>query len=92
MQKAKLVDGNIGISLLKMSIPMFFGMIGFALFNFFDTKFVGELGVKPLAAISYTIITVLIMFAISFGLGTGVTATVGKAIGEKNESLKKLII
>ena len=68
-----------------MSIPMFFGMIGFALFNFFDTKFVGELGVKPLAAISYTIITVLIMFAIAFGLGTGVTATVGKAIGEDNE-------
>jgi putative MATE family efflux protein len=72
-----------------MSIPMFFGMIGFALFNFFDTKFVGELGVKPLAAISYTIITVLIMFAIAFGLGTGVTATVGKAIGENNESKAK---
>ena len=89
MQKARLVDGNIGISLLKMSVPMFFGMIGFALFNFFDTKFVGELGVKPLAAISYTIITVLIMFAIAFGLGTGVTATVGKAIGEKNETKAK---
>ena len=85
MQKAKLIQGNIGSSLLKMSIPMFFGMIGFALFNFFDTKFVGELGVKPLAAISYTIITVLIMFAIAFGLGTGVTATVGKAIGENND-------
>ena len=77
------------MSLVKMSIPMFFGMIGFAMFNFFDTKFVGELGVKPLAAISYTIITVLIMFAIAFGLGTGVTATVGKAIGENNESKAK---
>ena len=89
MQKGKLIEGNIGASLLKMSIPMFFGMIGFALFNFFDTKFVGELGVKPLAAISYTIITVLIMFAIAFGLGTGVTATVGKAIGEHKESKAK---
>ena len=68
-----------------MSIPMFFGMIGFAMFNFFDTKFVGELGVQPLAAISYTVITVLMMFAIAFGLGTGVTATVGKAIGENNQ-------
>ena len=45
----------------------------------------GELGVQSLAAISYTVITVLIMFAIAFGLGTGVTATVGKAIGEKDE-------
>jgi len=85
MQKAKLIEGNIGSSLLKMSIPMFFGMIGFAMFNFFDTKFVGELGVQPLAAISYTVITVLIMFAIAFGLGTGVTATVGKAIGENDK-------
>ena len=85
MQKAKLIQGNIGSSLLKMSIPMFFGMIGFAMFNFFDTKFVGELGVQPLAAISYTVITVLTMFAIAFGLGTGVTATVGKAIGENDE-------
>jgi len=89
MQKAKLIEGKIGMSLLKMSIPMFFGMIGFALFNFFDTKFVGELGVEPLAAISYTVITVLIMFAIAFGLGTGVTATVGKAIGENNENKVK---
>lgn len=87
MQHAKLTEGKIGIQLLKMSIPMFFGMIGFAMFNFFDTKFVGELGVKPLAAISYTVITVLIMFAIAFGLGTGVTATVGKALGE-NDALK----
>mgnify|MGYP005677235839 CR=1 FL=1 len=85
MQKAKLIEGNIVKSLLQMSIPMFFGMVGFAMFNFFDTKFVGELGVKPLAAISYTIITVLLMFAIAFGLGTGVTATVGKAIGENDE-------
>ena len=85
MTSAKLIEGKIGVQLLRMSIPMFFGMIGFALFNFFDTKFVGELGVQSLAAISYTVITVLIMFAIAFGLGTGVTATVGKAIGEKDE-------
>lgn len=85
MEKARLTEGKIGASLLKMSIPLFFGMIGFALFNFFDTKFVGELGVKPLAAISYTVITMLTMFALAFGLGTGVTATVAKAIGEEDE-------
>lgn len=85
MEKAKLTEGKIGISLLKMGVPLFFGMIGFALFNFFDTKFVGELGVKPLAALSYTVITMLTMFALAFGLGTGVTATVAKAIGEEDE-------
>ena len=85
MAKGKLTEGKIGVTLIKMSVPMFFGMIGFALFNFFDTKFVGELGEQPLAAISYTVITMLTMFALAFGLGTGVTASIGKAIGEEDE-------
>ena len=37
MTSAKLIEGKIGVQLLRMSIPMFFGMIGFALFNFFLT-------------------------------------------------------
>lgn len=91
MQKARLTEGPIGKSLLRMSIPMFFGMIGFALFNFFDTYFVGQLGTDALAALSYTVSTMLIMFALAFGLGTGVTASVAKAIGEGNdEKVKRL--
>ena len=85
MQKAKLTEGPIAPSLIRMSVPMFFGMIGFALFNFFDTKFVGELGTDPLAALSFTVNTMLIMFALAFGLGTGVTASVAKAIGERDD-------
>lgn len=85
MSKARLTSGPIGPNLLRMSIPLFFGMIGFALFNFFDSKFVGELGTNPLTALSYTVNTMLIMFSLAFGLGTGVTATISKAIGEGNE-------
>ena len=85
MQKAKLTEGRIGMSLFKMSVPMFFGMIGFALFNFFDSKFVGQLGTDALAAISFTVNTMLIMFALAFGLGTGVTACIAKAIGEGDD-------
>lgn len=80
-QKHNLLADPIGPILFKMSIPMFFAMVGFALFNFFDTKFVGELGTNSLAALSYTVNTMLIMFALAFGLGTGVTATIAKAVG-----------
>ena len=80
-QKHNLLTDPIGPILFKMSIPMFFAMVGFALFNFFDTKFVGELGTNSLAALSYTVNTMLIMFALAFGLGTGVTATIAKAVG-----------
>lgn len=87
--QANLLEGPIAPTLIKLTIPMFFAMIGFALFNFFDTKFVGTLGIKPLAALSYTVNTMLVMFALSFGLGTGVTATIAKAVGEKNEKKVK---
>jgi putative MATE family efflux protein len=80
-QKHNLLADPIASTLFKMSVPMFFAMVGFALFNFFDTKFVGELGTDPLAALSYTVNTMLIMFALAFGLGTGVTATIAKAVG-----------
>ncbi len=65
---------------------MFFAMVGFAMFNFFDTKFVGELGTDPLAALSFTVNTMFIMFAIAFGLGTGVTATIAKAVGADDDA------
>lgn len=83
--KLNLLTDPIGPTLFKLSVPMFFAMIGFALFNFFDTKFVGQLGTNPLAALSYTVNTMLIMFALAFGLGTGVTATVAKAVGAGDE-------
>lgn len=87
--KANLLEGPIAPTLIKLTIPMFFAMIGFALFNFFDTKFVGTLGIKPLAALSYTVNTMLVMFALAFGLGTGVTATIAKAVGEQDEEKVK---
>ena len=90
-QKHNLLADPIGPTLFKMSVPMFFAMIGFALFNFFDTKFVGQLGTNPLAALSYTVNTMLIMFALAFGLGTGVTATIARAAGAGDfEKVKKL--
>jgi len=88
-QKLNLLTDPIGPTLFKLSVPMFFAMIGFALFNFFDTKFVGQLGTNPLAALSYTVNTMLIMFALAFGLGTGVTATVAKAVGTGDEEKVK---
>lgn len=87
--KANLLEGPIAPTLFKLTIPMFFAMIGFALFNFFDTKFVGTLGINQLAALSYTVNTMLVMFALAFGLGTGVTATIAKAVGEKDEEKVK---
>lgn len=54
-------------------------------FNFVDTVFIAKLGVKQLAAITYTFPMVFVVIGIAMGLGIGATAVISKAIGEGDE-------
>lgn len=85
---AKLVKGSVGRILTKMTIPMVFGIGAVVAFNFVDTLFVGWLGTKELAALSFTFPVVLVINSLALGLGTGVSAVVSKAIG--SGSIKKV--
>jgi len=79
---AALTEGNIGKTLLGMTIPMVIGIIGMVISNLVDTFFIGQLGSKELAAMSFTFPAVLSIASISFGLGTGASAIISKAIGK----------
>lgn len=83
--KAKFTTGDVGKQLLFGAIPMTIG-IGAAIgFNFVDTVFIAKLGVKQLAAITYTFPMVFVVIGIAMGLGIGATAVISKAIGEGDE-------
>ncbi len=83
--KAKFTTGNVGKQLLYGAIPMTIG-IGAAIgFNFIDTVFIAKLGVKQLAAITFTFPMVFVVIGIAMGLGLGATAVISKAIGEGDE-------
>ncbi len=79
--KAKLIEGPIGITLLKLAVPMVFGLISVMLFNLVDTWFVGKLGTTELAAISFTFPITYIMFSVMMGFSIGTSAMLAKAIG-----------
>lgn len=80
--KAVLVEGPIGKILLKLTVPMIFGILGMVAFNLVDTFFVGRLGTIELAALSFTLPVVLVVSSLAMGLGMGVAAVVSRAIGE----------
>lgn len=80
--KATLTEGPIGSLLVRLTIPMVFGIIGIVAFNLVDTFFVGRLGTDELAALSFTFPVVLIINSIALGLGTGASAVIARAIGE----------
>lgn len=85
-QKARLTEGAIGHTLVRMTIPMLFGVIGMVIFNIIDTFFVGQLGTHELAALSFTFPVVLVVSSLAMGLGVGTAAVISRAIGEGNQA------
>lgn len=80
--QARLIKGSVGKTLIKLTIPMTFGIVGMVAFNLVDTYFVGRLGTKELAALSFTFPVVLFVNSLALGLGIGASAIISRAIGE----------
>jgi putative MATE family efflux protein len=79
-QRALLTD-PVGPAILAMAWPMLVGILAIVLFNVVDTFWVGQLGARELAAMSYTFPVVMVVMSVSMGIGLGTTAVVARAIG-----------
>ena len=80
--KASLTQGAVVPLLVRLTIPMLFGIAGMMAFNLADTFFVGQLGARELAAMSFTFPVVMVISSLALGLGIGASAVVSRAIGE----------
>lgn len=86
-----LLEKPVKSSLLAMAAPAAFGMLMTFMFQLVDAYFIGKLGSKELAAISFSY--PVYIFIVSFFMGTaaGVSSTVGKALGEGNTEKSKAL-
>ena len=79
-KKVNLIAGPIGKTLVKLTWPMVFGMLGLIIFNLTDTFYIGRLGVSELAAISFTFPVVTLINSIGQGMGIGTASLVSRSI------------
>ncbi|MBU1537282.1 MATE family efflux transporter, partial [Myxococcota bacterium] len=79
--RASLTEGNLKRQLIYLAIPMVFGMLGLTIFNIVDALYVGYLGTKPLAALSFTFPVVLVLNSIALGMGMGASSVISRALG-----------
>ncbi|MBU8914270.1 MAG: MATE family efflux transporter [Spirochaetales bacterium] len=79
--RAQLTEGNVPRMLIRLTIPMIFGVLSMVLYNLVDTLFVGRLGTDQLAALSFTFPVVLVISSLALGIGIGASAAVSRAIG-----------
>ena len=83
-KNARLIEGPVQKTLIRLTLPMVLGMLGMVIFNLSDTFFVGQLGTNQLAALTFTFPVVLVVSSIAMGLGIGASAVISRAIGEGN--------
>ncbi len=85
VNKAKLLQGPVGKTLISLATPMAFGIVAIILFTVVDTFYVGRLGTEPLAAMGFTFPISYIVMSVAMGLSVGTSSTIARAIGEGHQ-------
>lgn len=92
-QYKNLLEGDIKKSLMSMTNSISLGFISLFTFNIIDTFFISMLGSKQLSAIGFAFPVIFLWMNIFFGINTGITSQVGKALGKDNiEQAKTLTL
>ena len=88
---ARLTQGPVDKTLISLSKHMALGIVSIILINVVDTFYVGQLGAKELAAISFTFPVTMIVISLAMGLSIGTSALVSRAIGSgDHDRVKRL--
>ena len=67
-----------------MTVPVLFGISMLMLQGFVDAYFIGQVGDRELAALSFGYPILMIVTSVAIGLGAGTSSVVARAIGAQN--------
>ena len=76
---------NPSKALWSLAIPIMFGMGIHTLYNIVDMMFIGRLGGNAIAGVAFNMPIFFLMLGLTMGLGSGVTASIARYIGENNK-------
>lgn len=79
--KGDLTQGPISKHLVRLSVPMIWGILSIISFQLVDTYYISLLGTEYLAAISFTFPVTMTIFSLIIGLGIGMSSVLSRKIG-----------
>lgn len=89
--RPKLTLGPVGQRLRELTIPTIGGVFAMMSFNLVDTYFVGRLGTRELAAMSFTFPVAMTLLSAAIGLSAGTSSVLARAAGEDDpEKVQRL--
>ena len=78
---ARLIEGPVGKHLVDMTVPTLFGIFMMMMNAFADAYFIGRVGDRELAALSFAFPILMIVTSVAIGLGAGTSSVVARAVG-----------
>lgn len=75
-----------GRTLFRQTWPMIFGVVAMLGFQLVDAAFIGQLGVRPLAALGFTVPVMQLIIGTQVGIGIATTALVSRAVGARDNA------
>lgn len=79
--KGDLTQGPILQHLVRLSVPMIWGILSIVSFQLVDTFYISLLGTTELAAMSFTFPVTMVVFSLIIGLGIGMSSVLARRIG-----------
>ena len=83
--RLKVFLENPSKALWTLAIPIMFGMGIQTLYNLVDMVFIGKLGGQAITGIAFNMPLFFLVLGLTMGLGTGVTASIARFIGQENK-------
>ena len=81
-----LTEGPVFGHIVRMILPMSFGILAMMLVGIVDTYWVGSLGSAQQAAVQMSFPVTMLVMSVSIGLGAGAVSAVSRAAGRKDGS------
>ncbi len=79
--KGNLIEGPIINHLVRLSVPMIWGILAIISFQLVDTYYISLLGAEQLAAIGFTFPVTMTVFSLIIGLGIAMSSVLSRKIG-----------
>ncbi|NCN85796.1 MAG: MATE family efflux transporter [Sphingomonadales bacterium] len=80
-ESAKLTTGSISGHLVAQTAPMLFGIAAIMSIGIIDAYFIGQLGSKQLAAVSFIFPITIALSSLGVGVIAGISSVVSRALG-----------
>lgn len=89
--KGNLTEGPVRDHLIRLSVPMIWGIAAIISFQLVDTYFISRLGKAELAAISFTFPVTYFIFSFTMGFGIAMASVASRMIGEgRHEDVRRV--